>query len=180
MSDIIFFFSGWEPLGRILVVGTLMYISLVVLLRLSGSRTLASMNAFDFIVTVAMGSAFGRALTAKGVALSEAIVTFALLIGLQYAVAWLQTRCPYFARLLKNPPVLLYYQGSIMWEAMNRERVTESDLRAAARKQRFGSLEEVQAVILESSGDLSVIGSIPDPSILEKMRPHSVVDNSKT
>lgn len=179
MSEVVFFFSSWEPLGRILVVGTLMYVTLVVLLRLSGSRTLASMNAFDFIVTVAIGSAFGRALTAQGVALAEAVVAFALLIGLQYTVAWLQTRWAAFARMVTNPPVLLYYRGEILWGAMNRERVTESELQAAVRKQKFGSLEAVEAIILESSGELSVIGSLPDQSALGKNL-HEQLEKHKT
>lgn len=70
-----------------------MYTVLVVLLHVSGSRTLLSMNAFDFvIVTVAIVSAFGRALTAKAVALSEVLMAFTLLVALQYSVTWVQIR----------------------------------------------------------------------------------------
>jgi hypothetical protein len=83
MTDVTFFFSGWEPLVRIVIVGIAMYVALVVFLRISRSRTLSSMNAFDFIVTVAIGSAFGRALTAKAVALAETVVAFGLLVALQ-------------------------------------------------------------------------------------------------
>ncbi len=60
MSSVNFFFAGWETILRIIVVGIAMYASLVVFLRLSGSRTIASMNVFDFIVTVALRAAFGH------------------------------------------------------------------------------------------------------------------------
>lgn len=166
MKDVVYFFAGWEPLGRIVVVGTAMYVMLVVLLRLSGSRTLSSMNAFDFIVTVAIGSVFGRALTARGVALAEAVVAFLLLVALQYAVAWLQTRWPRFGGAVTNPPVLLYYRGRFLRDAMRRQRVTEAELRAAVRKKRLGTLEEVEAVVLESSGAFSVIRTVGDGSAL--------------
>lgn len=166
MSDIVYVFSGWEPLVRILVVGTAMYLALVLLLRISGSRTLSSMNIFDFIVTIAIGSAFGRALTAKSVALSEAVTAFALLILLQYLVAWLQVRWSPFKRMVTNPPVLLYFQGEFQHKTMQQQRITEAQVRGAVRKQRIGSLHEVAAVVLESSGDLSVIRVMGDGSAL--------------
>lgn len=68
-----------------------MFLALILILRISGSRSLASMNAFDFIITIAIGAAFGRSLTAKKVALAEAVIAFILLITLQMCVAWLQT-----------------------------------------------------------------------------------------
>jgi len=164
MTDVTFYFSGWDPLVRIVVVGTAMYVSLVVFLRLSRSRTLSSMNAFDFVVTVAIGSAFGRALTAKDVALSEALVTFALLVALQYAVTWIQVRWPLFRRVVTNPPALLYFRGEFVEGELRRQRVAKSEIRSAVRKKKFGSLEEVEAVVLESSGEFSVIGSVEDGS----------------
>lgn len=166
MSDPVFFFDGWEPLARIVVVGTLMYIALIVLLRLSGSRTIASMRAFDFIVTVALGSVFGRALTATGVSLAEAIVAFLLLIALQYAVARLQVSSGPFARAVTNPPTLLYFRGEFMRDRMRQERVTEQELRAVVRKKGHGSLSDVEALVLEASGDIAVITTIGDGSAL--------------
>ena len=90
MDKVVFFWNGWEPLLRIVVVGTLTYISIIFILRVSGKRTLASMNAFDFVVTVALGSAFGRILTAKQVSIAEAITTFLLLACLQFIVSKLR------------------------------------------------------------------------------------------
>lgn len=164
MTDINFYFSGWEPLVRIVLVGIGMYAALVLFLRVSRSRTLSSMNAFDFIVTVAIGSAFGRALTAKTVALSEALVAFGLLVTLQYVVTWVQVRWPFFGRVITNPPALLYFRGEFVDEEMRRQRIAKSELQSAVRKKQFGSLEEVEAVVLESSGEFSVIESIEDGS----------------
>ena len=166
MSSVVFFFDGWMPLARIVVVGTLMYVALVVLLRVSGSRTIASMRAFDFIVTVALGSVFGRALTATGVSLAEAVVAFVLLICLQYAVARLQVLSRPFARAVTNPPQLLYFRGEFQSDRMRRTRVTEQELRAVARKKGHGSLDDVEALVLEASGDIAVITSIGNGTAL--------------
>lgn len=164
MSDIVYFFAGWEPLGRILIVGTAMYVLLLVMLRLSGSRSLSNMHSFDFIVTVAIGSAFGRALTAKSVALAEAVVAFLLLITLQYVVAWVRTRSSAFSAVVTNSPRLLYYRGRFLREAMGEARIVEAELRSAVRKQKLGSMESVEAIVLESSGELSVITALGDRS----------------
>jgi uncharacterized membrane protein YcaP (DUF421 family) len=171
MSSVNFFFAGWEAVLRVIVVGIAMYASLVVFLRLSGSRTIASMNAFDFIVTVALGAVFGRALTANSVALVEALTAFALLILLQYIAAWLQTRWPRFERALKNDPTLLYFRGEFLRDAMRDQRVTETELRGAVRKESVGSMDEVEALVLEPDGKVSVITSVGDGSALVSIVP---------
>lgn len=68
-------------------MGVLAYVALVVLLRVSGKRTLSKMNAFDLVVTVALGSTLATVLMAKDVALAEGVFAFALLIGLQLFVS---------------------------------------------------------------------------------------------
>lgn len=157
-----FFFSNWTPLIRIVAVGVPMYIALVVFLRISGSRTLSDMNAFDFIVTVAIGSVFGRALTAKSVTLAEAVVSLALLIVLQYTVSRLQLSIPYFERIVTNPPSLLYFRGEFLDNQLRRQRVSKAELQAAVRKKGPDTLDNVEAVVLESSGEFSVIESVED------------------
>lgn len=76
------FFDNWLGLVRILVVGTLAYLALVMLLRVPGKRTLSKMNAFDFVVTVALGSTLATVLLSETVALVEGVTAFMLLIGL--------------------------------------------------------------------------------------------------
>ncbi|MFD2514390.1 DUF421 domain-containing protein [Pontibacter locisalis] len=157
MDKTIFFWNGFEPLLRILVVGTLTYIGIIFLLRISGKRTLLSMNAFDFIITVAMGSVFARVLTAKQVPLSEALVTFALLVCLQYIVSWLEVRSEKFASFVTGNPTLLYYQGQYLEREMKKQRVRKAEMLAAAREKKLENMDQVEAIILETSGSLSVI-----------------------
>ncbi len=157
MSQATFFFGGWEPVARVLVVGSLAYTALVLLLRISGKRTLVQMNAFDFVVTVALGASFGRILTARSVALVEAVTAFALLILLQFVVTALQIRVPWFARAITAPPSLLFFRGQFLRDAMRRQRLTEAELSAAVREHGLGSFDGVEAIILESNGRLAVV-----------------------
>ena len=78
MSQI--FFDNWETLFRTLIIGVLAYVSLVILLRISGRRTLSKMNAFDMVVTVALGSTLATILLNRDVALAEGVLAFALAV----------------------------------------------------------------------------------------------------
>jgi uncharacterized membrane protein YcaP (DUF421 family) len=151
------FFDSWGGLGRVLVVGVLAYAGLVLLLRLSGKRTLAKLNAFDLVVTVALGSTLATILLSRDVALAEGLLAFALLIALQFAIAWLSARSGRVGALVKAEPALLLYRGTFLREALRRERVTAGEVRAAVRGQGITSLGEVEAVVLETDGSLSVV-----------------------
>jgi uncharacterized membrane protein YcaP (DUF421 family) len=157
MNGVTIFYGGWEPILRIFVVGTLGYLALVLLIRLAGKRALAQMSAFDFVITVALGAAFGRILTARQVALAEAFTAFALLVTLQYSLAWIKVRSAAVSELLAASPVLLYFRGRFVDDAMRRERFTRGDIESAVRQDGSGGMDGVEAVVLEGNGSLSVI-----------------------
>lgn len=158
MDKTIFFWGGFEPLLRIVVVGTLTYIGIVLILRFSGKRTLASMNAFDFIITVAMGSAFGRILTAQSVSVSEAITAFLLLVCLQFLFSFFELRSKRFSKLMSSRPTLLFYNGKFVEKNMKKQRLQKTDLMGMIRQKKYGSMEQIEAIIFESNGSISVIG----------------------
>ena len=151
------FFSGWSTLVRTLVIGVLAYINLIVLLRISGRRTLSKMNAFDLIVTVALGSTFATILLNRDVSLAEGTLALALLIGLQYLVTWTSVRVGWIRKLVTGEPALLFYQGQMLKSAMRAARVTEDEVRSAIRSSGLSSLDGVEAVILETDGSFSVV-----------------------
>jgi uncharacterized membrane protein YcaP (DUF421 family) len=151
------FFDTWYGLARPVVVGAAAYVGLIVLLRATGKRTLSKLNAFDLVVTVALGSTLATVLLTKDVALAEGLVGFAVLILLQLVVTGLSTRSAAVRRLVRSDPALLYYRGAFLPAALRAERVTESEVLQAVRSSGQGSLEHVEAVVLESDGSLSVV-----------------------
>jgi len=156
-----FLFDNWMGLLRTVVVGVLAYVALVTLLRFSGKRTLAKMNAFDFIVTVALGSTLATVLLSKAVALAEGVLAFMLLIGLQFIVAWLSVRSSWVESLVKSEPSLLLYQGRFLHAALRAAHVSETEIAAAVRQQGIDEPAKAAAVILETDGTFSVIGQLP-------------------
>lgn len=117
-----FFYDDGTGLLRVLVVGVLAYVAVVMMLRISGNRTLSKMNAFDFIVTIALGSTLSSIIISQDVALAEGVLALALLIGLQYIVTWLSVRSSQIHRLVKSEPVLVLHRGDMLPDAMRRAR----------------------------------------------------------
>lgn len=151
------FFNGWEPIIRTIVVGILSYLGLVIFLRISGKRTLSKMNAFDLVVTVALGSILATILLTEKVALAEGLTAFFILITMQYTVAWLSVRSQKISELIKSNPQLLYYEGAFLRDIMKAERILEIEILQAARSSGHSSLDQVKAVVLETDGSISVI-----------------------
>lgn len=153
------FFDGWASIGRILIVGSLSYIALVLMLRVSGKRTLAKMNAFDLVVTVALGSTLATVLLSKDVSLVAGVFAMALLIGLQYVVAWFSVRSALVRRVARSEPRLLVRRGQMLDHALKSERVSKDEVLAAIRKEGLAGTHDVDALILETDGSFSVVPS---------------------
>jgi uncharacterized membrane protein YcaP (DUF421 family) len=172
VEDVQFWWDGWAPLVRILLVGTLGYATLIALLRISGQRALAKMTPFDFVITVTLGSAFGRVLTATEVSVAEMVLTFTLLVALQWIVALLRERSTRVHSLVDVEPALLYHHGQVNQRALKRHRLELSDLYSAARENGMGSLDQAEAVVLQSDGTFAVISpqQVGDGSALSAVR----------
>lgn len=155
------FFDDWYSLLRILIIGTAAYAVLIVYVRLFGKRTLSKMNAFDLIVTVALGSTLATVIMSQDVKLAEGLLALLLLCALQTAVAYMSVRWPAAERLVKSEPRLLVLRGQLLHDAMRRERVTEDEIFAAVRGQGINDLDRVGAAVLESDGSVSVVEGPP-------------------
>lgn len=89
------FFQSWASMFATAVTGVSAYVALIAILRVSGKRTLAKMNAFDLVVTVALGSTLATILVSREVPLSDGVLALALLVALQFVVAWTSVRWRY-------------------------------------------------------------------------------------
>ena len=86
------FFDSWTSLGQTALHPLMAYAALILFLRTSGQRTLAKLNAFDLVVTVALGSTLASIVTSDRLPLANGVLALAMLIALQYVVAWATLR----------------------------------------------------------------------------------------
>ena len=145
----------WSSTGWVVVAALLMLCSVIALIRIVGLRSLAKMSGFDFAVTVAIGSILGSSV-ASTTSVVRGVTAIASLLGLQWVIAQLRRRSR-LSRVIDNRPVVLVRDGVFDGDALTRSRVTRDDVLARLRQANVRSLGTVNAVVLETTGDLSVL-----------------------
>lgn len=151
------FFDDFAGIWRTVIVGLFAYAGLVAVLRISGKRTLSKMNAFDLVVTVALGSTLATVVLSKDVALAEGITAFLLLAGAQFAVTWTSLRSRRVREWVKAEPRALLRDGDMLGDALRDERVTQDEVEAAIRGAGYPGPDSIALVMLETDGSMSVV-----------------------
>jgi len=151
-----FFFDGWYDVRRTVTLSIVGFTALIIMLRVSGKRTLSKLNVFDFVFVVACGSVFAATIIEKDVTLIEGIFALATLVGIQIVLAEAAARWDFADRIINGHPTLLFSHGQFIPRALKRERITEGEVRAAIREKGITRVEDVDAVVLENDGSLSV------------------------
>lgn len=132
------------------------YVVLILFTRLSGVRTFSKMSSFDFAITVAIGSLIASTILTKSPPLFQAVVAMASLFAIQMVIAGF--RESYFIRsLVDNKPILLMRNTEMLEENMKKARVTREDLLGKLREANVTQFSQIRAVVMETTGDMSVL-----------------------
>ena len=142
----------------------LIYGFLIIGLRLAGKRELAQLNPFDLVVLLTLSNTVQNAIIGNDNSLLGGVIGA---ITLLWAANWLVVRFLYshqnLDRLIEGKPDVLIENGKIKMDRLKSEWITLANLEAAAHRQGFGSLEEVDRAILEPGGGLTFVRRQPDP-----------------
>ena len=152
-------FGGWAGMAGALIEAMVFCSYAVLLLRLAGKTTVGAARILDFVSTVAMGTMIGSTIISKSIALTTGLAGLTALVALQWAVAYASSRNPSFYRLTTNTPSLLYDGSRFLEENLRAERITRQDVLAKVREGGHPTLGSVAAVVLETTGNVAVIGS---------------------
>ena len=155
--------------GALLTLACLLFI--LTLVRLAGLRALSKMSAIDFVVTLAAGSLLAQAGTVSNwKSFVQILVALAALFAGQFLFARAR-RSERVERVAENEPVVLVRDGRFDEEKLRQYRVRKSDVLSKLRGANVGSLSQVRAVVLETTGDISVLhGDAFDPELLSDVR----------
>lgn len=158
MSDVVsgLFGIGGPDAARIALAVPLLYVSVIVLVRISGKRTTSQMNGFDWVVTVASGSLVASGILPGGSSAIESVLALVILVALQWLVTFAVSRSDAAKAAVKATPRLLLRNGEFLRDAMAAERVSEAEVRAEVRSAGHTRIEDVEWVILETDASLSV------------------------
>ena len=146
-----------DALAKGAILSALGLFWIIFLVRVVGLRSFSKMTNFDFVMTVAMGSLLAGASSMTPPGRVPFLTAMASLFAVQYLVAYLRQRSATLDDLVQNRPVLLMKNGVILQDALKETRVRKEDLVAKLREANALDLSQVQAVILETTGDISVL-----------------------
>jgi len=147
-----------DLLLRSLLLTSAAMIWVVTLVRIVGLRSFSKMTSFDFVMTIATGSLLaGAAQSTSWSGFAQAMLAMAGLFFVQYAIARLRKISVMFKDVIQNEPILLMRNGKIIQSALQETRVAESDLIAKLREANAIDMTKIKAVVLETTGDISVL-----------------------
>lgn len=159
------YFQGWSVILETIILSTMMYIAIIIILRTSGKRTLSSFNAFDFLITVTIGSITATTILSKSTKLLDGLAAIITLVILQFIVAKLAVYSKSFSKVIKSNPTLLYYDGDYIMENLKKSRVSKDDILQEVRINSGVTIDEVHSVILEANGKLAVVTDGSDENL---------------
>lgn len=150
------FFSDGASFLKIVIASVISYFAILLVIRIMGKRTLAKMTAFDFVVTITLGSTLSSMLLNK-VPIIDGTMAVLIIVLMQYLVVWVSKKSSKMAKVLNSTPTVLFYNGEFIKEAMDKEDISKKEILSEIRSYQLEHLSDVRAVIMEINGSFSVI-----------------------
>ncbi|QWX83615.1 DUF421 domain-containing protein [Cellulophaga sp. HaHaR_3_176] len=154
-------YSLTDPLLETIAGSILICIAIILLTRLVGLRTFAKFTAYDFAFTIAIGSIISSILTSS-TSIVHGVVAIASLLLLAYVLSGLQKKFPKLSSLLSNQPLLLMKGSTILDKNLKHAQIEKSQVIAKLREANVLNFNQVFAVVLEATGDISVLHKTSD------------------
>ena len=137
---------------------TFIYAFLLLLMRISGRRTLSQMTTFDFVLLLIVGEATQQALLGQDFSLTNAALVITTLLGLDLLLSLIKSRSPSFGQWVDGVPMIIVENGKVLRERTDKARVDESDILESARQlQGIERLDQIRYAVLEANGNITVV-----------------------
>lgn len=143
----------WEFVVRAAVI----YVALLVMLRMSGKRTVGQFTPFDLMVLVVLGSAVEGSLIGEDVSLTGGLILATTLIACNWLVGFATARSPRFARLVEGGPVHLCRNGEVLPAVLRKQNLSRSDIDEALRDNGLTHPSQAELIVLEIDGTITVV-----------------------
>ena len=162
-------FASAPILVKVILSVLVIFTIIIVITRISGLRTFAKMSSFDFASTIAIGSILASVVMNNGQSLLKGAIALGGIVAFQSFFALMVRRSSAFKKACTNDPVLLMNEGKILYDNLKKTNVGEDDLIAKLREANVIDFSEVLAVVLESTGDMSVLHTSEGKKLMPKI-----------
>ncbi|WP_457858384.1 DUF421 domain-containing protein [Psychrobacter pulmonis] len=171
----------WQQVLGISLSALGLYGGLIVFTRLMGLRSFSKLSSYDFAMTVAIGSILASTILSDSPSLSQGLVAVAVLFLIQGTISVIRRKSKPLKSLIDNQAIILMAHGEYFCDNLKEANLTKSDVQEVLRRNGLKSKSEVFAVIMETTGDMSVIkqdSTAPDWSLFDDIRDSHLLINS--
>jgi len=151
------------PLIEKIMRPIVIYLFLILSLRLAGKRELAQLNPFDLVVLLTISNTVQNAIIGEDNSVTGGVIGAMTLLIVNYLVVRFLYNHERLDRIIEGEPEVLIDCGVVQTEALKKELITRGELEAAAHKQGFASIEEIDRAILDPGGTISFFARRPSP-----------------
>lgn len=127
------------------------YLFMLVLLRLSGKRTVAQGTPFDFVVALILGDMLDDVYWAE-VPVSQFVVGAGVVMLAHLSVSCIGFVSPAFSRWVAGVPCEIVREGELCPDGMRQERVSPHDVMMELRQDSIDDMREIRSLTIETSG----------------------------
>lgn len=156
MMDYSWIVTSFQSVLMVILSTVGIYVALILFTRFAGVRTFSKMSSFDFAVTVAIGSLIASTILTESPPLFQAIVAMATLFVIQMSIAGFR-ETSFVRNLVDNKPILLMRNTTMLEANMKKAKVTREDVLGKLREANVTQFSQIKAVVMETTGDISVL-----------------------
>ncbi len=135
----------------------LVYFLLLVMIRMTGKRTMGQFTPFDMLLVVLLGNAVQNALLGQDTSVGGGLLLAATLIALNWIVGLASARSPKVERWVEGSPVLLAREGQVYRDVLRRELISHEDFEKAIRDAGCLDVADIKLAVLENNGHITVV-----------------------
>lgn len=148
---------NWQQMLGIFISALGVYLGLMFYTRLMGLRSFSKLSSHDFAMTVGVGSILASTVLSKDPSLLQGLAAMACLFIFQAVISFLRRKSQSVKDMVDNPAIILMAHGEYIWDNLKEANLAKSDVQEVLRKNGLKNPEQVFAVIMETTGDMSVI-----------------------
>lgn len=138
--------------------GAVVYLFVWLVFRVAGKRTLNQVTTFDFVLLLIISETTNEAMIDNDHSVANAALLIVTLIGIDVLLSLWKRRSPRVEKWMDGVPVIILENGEVIAERMEKLRVDEGDILAAAREtQGLERLDQIKYAVMEKSGSISII-----------------------
>jgi uncharacterized membrane protein YcaP (DUF421 family) len=134
------------------------YLSILILLRISGKRQMGQMNATEFVAILLISNAVQNSMNGGDNSLTGGLFLAAILIGTSTLISFLTYKSKIASTIFEGTPTLLIHNGKVIAKNLKKELLSEEEIKILLRKQGYHKFSDIQVGILEADGSLSIVG----------------------